>query len=162
MGVRKPIRRTGKPNDERYTTTKTMGQIFDITNIAKFDLDPCGAFESHKAENYFTKEFDGLKHDWFGSVFINPPFSNIEPWIIKSFDEIYSGNCRHIVMLVPANRTEQPWWQNWIEANRDKGGKLRTVFLGGRTKFGSPGDPEGLLTIKKSPPFACCLLIWRT
>jgi len=59
--------------------------IFDALGIV-FDLDvacppegplhtPCSA--------YYTQEDDGLASDWYGTVFMNPPFSKTAPWINK-------------------------------------------------------------------------------
>lgn len=167
--VRRPVIKTSKSNDERYTTSETMKQIGDIVGIDVFDLDPCSSQESTRGIVGFLKSFDGLIRPWHGNVYVNPPFSNIEAWVIKAWDEMVEGKARSITMLLPANRTEQPWWQVNIEPWRDAksktpkeyfGIKLETHFLPGRTKFGSPGETEGLLTKHKSPPFACCLLHW--
>jgi hypothetical protein len=40
------------------------------------DLDPASCAEANervRAKQYFTKDMDGLKQDWTGSVFLNPP-----------------------------------------------------------------------------------------
>jgi hypothetical protein len=64
-----------------------------------------------------------------------------------------------IVMLLPANRVEQGWWQDEVEPYRDKpDSPLRVEFLRGRMRFDRPGwtpGPKG-----DRPPFGCCLLIW--
>jgi hypothetical protein len=61
---------------------------------------------------------------------------------------------------MPATRTEQPFWQRFIEPHRDRpGSRVTTRFLDGRTKFGKPGDPEG--EEAGSPPFGCVLVTWR-
>lgn len=39
-------------------------------------LDPCSCEEAQKtvmAQNYYTKEEDGLSKEWKGTVFVNPP-----------------------------------------------------------------------------------------
>lgn len=70
-----------------------------------------------------------------------------------------------VVMLVPANRTEQPWWQEYVERFRDGRGMasdgftLRTTFLARRMVFGFPGDPHGATS--DTGKFGCVLLVWR-
>lgn len=43
----------------------TPQDLFDALNKEfQFTLDPCATTENHKCEKYFTKEQDGLSHDW--------------------------------------------------------------------------------------------------
>lgn len=65
-----------------------------------------------------------------------------------------------IVMLLPANRTEQGWWQDLVEpALRARRRDFHVEFLRGRPRFIRPNaviGPKG-----DRPPFGCCLLIWQ-
>lgn len=100
---------------------------------------------------------DGLAVSWDGEVvWCNGPFSNIRPWVEKAWSS------RAIVdMLWPANRTEQPWWQELVETYRDRhGGVLRTRFLAGRQRFGNPLNPNAVDV--DSPEFGCVRLTWVT
>jgi hypothetical protein len=100
---------------------------------------------------------DGLAHDWTGEViWCNGPYSGIRPWIEKAWAS------RAIVdTLWPANRTEQPWWQDLVEPYRDKpGGVLCVQFIRARRGFGNPGDPHGLHA--GSPEFGLVRLTWTT
>ena len=59
--------------------------IFDSLGV-QFDLDPASAHHSLitvPAKYRFTKEDDGLTQNWFGRVWMNPPFSKVTPWIDK-------------------------------------------------------------------------------
>jgi len=134
-----------------------------------FTLDPCAHLESPVSQaigNGFTIEDDGLGRCWEGHrVFVNPPYSDIAPWVVKAEAEILSG-CELVAMLVPANRTEQPWWAKHVETYRDgrrstkaTGFTLETRFLPRRFRFGFPGDPSG--KGGNSPTFGCVLLVWR-
>jgi hypothetical protein len=92
-------------------------------------------------------------------VYANPPYSNIRPWVEKAWSEVTDG-CELVVMLLPANRCEQRWWQDLIEPYRDGRSHfdLTVEFLPGRMRFERPGaviGPKG-----DRPPFGCCLVIW--
>ena len=63
-----------------------------------------------------------------------------------------------IVMLLPANRTEQRWWQDHVEPHRDNGDLLHVRFLRGRMRFLQPGEQQ--VRPNSRPPFGVCLLIW--
>lgn len=62
-----------------------------IELLGPFDTDPCTPPEMpwKTASNMFTEEQDGLKQDWSGRVFMNPPYRGVMKWA-KKF--IYSDN----------------------------------------------------------------------
>lgn len=63
-------------------------------------------------------------------------------------------------MLLPANRTEQSWWQLMVEPFRDRADSpLSTEFLKGRIRFLKPGQTA--VGPNQRPPFGCVLLIWQ-
>lgn len=66
--------------DEHYTPK----WIFDELGIV-FDLDvasPAGG-SNVPCKHYFTQEQDGLTQEWYGNVFMNPPFSQTTVWARK-------------------------------------------------------------------------------
>lgn len=128
-----------------------------------FTIDAAATTQNAKLENFWTEADDALTQNWGGHrVWCNPPYSDIEPWVIQAWDQWeWAGSPAPglIVMLLPANRTEQRWWQKWVEPWRDTPGERLTVeFLPGRMRFIAPGD-EGVRPNAR-PPFGCCLLIW--
>lgn len=148
--------------DQRFTTRETNAWCMAVAGVEAWDLDVAACEESHLASAYFTRSDDGLVRPWWGRVWVNPPFSDIEPWVAKAFREMESAPGPEVIaMLLPASRTEQRWWQDLIEPRRDRRGskRLSTHFLPGRTRFGHPGNPEGVGV--GSPPFGCVLLVWR-
>ena len=124
----------------------------------RFTLDAAAAPHNAKLARYYTEEDDGLAMSWAGErVYCNPPYSSIEPWVLKAWEE---RRAELIVMLLPANRTEQAWWQQHIEPHRDKAGSpLRVEFLRGRIRFVSPGETR--ILPNERPPFGNCLCIWE-
>lgn len=126
--------------------------------FGRFTLDVAAAAHNTKCERYFTREVDGLQQSWAGErVWCNPPYSAIAPWVRKAWEEWEQTH--GIVMLLPANRTEQTWWQELVEPFRDRGGSsLRVEFLKGRMRFLKPGQTR--IGPNERPPFGVCLLIW--
>jgi phage N-6-adenine-methyltransferase len=126
-----------------------------------FTLDVAASHENAKCARYYTRDDDGLARPWGRErVWCNPPYSQIRPWIQKAWNERYMMLVPElVVMLLPANRTEQSWWQELVEPHRDRGGPLRVEFLPGRPRF---VQRPGLTAAKGDrPPFGCCLLIWN-
>lgn len=122
-----------------------------------FTLDVAASEGNAKTKRFFTRDNDGLAQSWSGErVWCNPPYSNIAPWVAKAL----ASDAPLIVMLLPANRTEQAWWQNHVEPFRDKpGSRLTTEFLLGRRRFIMPGNDR--IKPNERPPFGCVLLIWN-
>lgn len=89
------------------------------------------------------------------SVWCNPPYSTLRPWVEKAWRECHDAL---IVMILPANRTEQRWWQELVEPWRDRGLGFSVRFLPGRIRFIAAGA-EGIGKNER-PPFGCVLLVW--
>lgn len=149
--------------DDRGTLPELFGPI-DATH--RFTLDVAASAANAKCARFFTRETDGLLQSWGGArVWCNPPYSRIEPWLAKAWAEM-RGSCQLIVMLLPANRCEQSWWQDHVEPFRDgrvrDGIVLTTRFLRGRSRFKMPADHQ-YYTVKAKgdrPPFGCVLVTW--
>ena len=112
----------------------TPAYIFDALQIT-FDLDVAAPYCADKlhvpARNYFYQH--GLEKEWFGLVWMNPPFggrNGIVPWLDKFFNH---GNG---IALTP-DRTSTDWWQN--AARRAD----RTIFIWGKVKFERPDGSVG-------------------
>lgn len=135
----------------------------------QFTLDVAASPENAKCDRYYTREDDGLTQSWAGErVWCNPPYSDCRAWVAKAWQSMNDprGGAELVVMLLPANRCEQSWWQSLVEPWRDgrvevhRGVTLTTDFLPGRLRFDVPdgtySDPRG-----NRPPFGCVLLTWR-
>lgn len=145
--------------DERITPQ----WLFNELNMEhRFTLDAAANERNAKCERFFTLADDGLAHSWAGErVWCNPPYSDIKAWVEKAHRETLEGRCEIVVMLLPANRTEQAWWQTFIEPMRDAPDHtfIRTRFLAKRINFGVPGN-EGA-KFNSSPPFGLVVVTFR-
>ena len=142
--------------DDRSTPDSVFGPLHDRYG---FTIDVAAADHNAKLPRYFTAEQNGLAQSWATEVvWCNPPFSRLRPWVGKAWRE--HRTAAGIVMLVPATRTEQDWWQDLVEPYRDRpGSPLRTEFLPGRPRFLYRGQ---LPSAKGDRPmFGCVLLIWE-
>lgn len=144
--------------DDRGTDPEFFAKL---NEHRRFTVDVAAAEHNAKCARYYTRDDDGLSQSWVDErVWCNPPYSDIRTWVQKAWDEWESVTPpESIVMLLPANRVEQRWWQDLVEPHRDRGGSpLRVQFLPGRMRFDRPGwtpGPKG-----DRPPFGCCLLMW--
>jgi len=147
----------GGPDDD-IDDRATPPEVFAPLNaIHGFTLDAAASAVNAKCPIHFTKEVDGLKQPWGGAiVWCNPPFSNCGGFVQKALYEVLIGGCQKVVMLLPANRCEQEWWQRYIEPFRDyENSIIKTEFLSGRTRFLSLREQE---PADNRPPFGCVIL----
>lgn len=144
--------------DDRATSPEVFNPLHERF---RFTIDVAALPHNAKLPRFYTPEDDGLACSWFGErVWCNPPYSNIRPWVEKAWHE-WAGADRSqtIVMIVPANRTEQGWWQDLVEPHlRARRADFHCEFLRGRVRF-IARDGNGIKPNER-PPFGCCLLVW--
>jgi phage N-6-adenine-methyltransferase len=108
-----------------------------------FTCDVCATPENAKCANYFTIDQDGLKQNWGGCCWMNPPYGReIGKWMKKAYESSLVGAT--VVCLVPA-RTDTAWWHDYAM-------KGEIEFLRGRLKFGGH---------KNSAPFPSAIVIFH-
>ena len=116
-----------KTTSDDYYTPKW---IFDTLGL-HFDLDVASPpHATHvPCDRYYTQADDGLAQDWYGRVFMNPPFSKPTPWIHKWLDH---GNG---IAIVPIS---QGAWFHYLWQHEAK-----VVLPQGRIKFISNVENKG-------------------
>lgn len=137
----------------------TPPEVFDpLDAVHHFSIDVAASAQNAKCARYYDRPADGLAQSWANeAVWCNPPYSSIGPWVAKAWAAHH--HARVIVMLLPANRTEQAWWQDLVEPHRDRPGSPLTVgFLRGRVRFLKPG--QTVTEANERPPFGVCTLTW--
>jgi hypothetical protein len=89
------------------------------TLMGGIDLDPAScdfANQVVQASTFFTIEDDGLQYDWFGRVWLNPPYgrqqneSNQALWSARLIEEYESHRVDQAMLLVNAV-TDREWFQ---------------------------------------------------
>jgi len=80
-----------------------------VEALGPFDLDPSAPSKDHwTAHRCYTKQDDGLNQLWFGRVWGNFPYSDIDPWIAKAIKH------RNGIALTFA-RTDTVWMQRALD-----------------------------------------------
>lgn len=122
----------------------TPQEFFDeLDKEFHFTLDVCANAENAKCARYYTEEQDGLKQEWDGIVWCNPPFGrSVGKWVKKAAE-----NRSTVVMLLPA-RTDTKWFHDYCYQKTN----VEIRFVKGRLKFGG-----ALYTA----PFPCMVVIFK-
>lgn len=107
-------------------------------SLGGFDLDPASGAEIEPiADTRFTIEDNGLEQEWFGDVWLNPPYgrSHNPEWASKVSEA--KDNADSITALVPASTDTQWFQQHYSHADY-------LTFVEGRISFN--GDKDGKAT----------------
>lgn len=139
--------------DDRGTTADLFAPLH--AEFA-FTVDVAAAAHNAKVPRFFDRETNGLAQPWAGErVWCNPPYSDIGAWVRKAWAE----PAALVVMLLPANRTEQGWWQDHVEPFRDRpGSRLSTRYLRDRRRFIRPGQTK--VGPNERPPYGLVVLVF--
>jgi transcriptional regulator with XRE-family HTH domain len=134
--------------DMRFTPEPLLANLHAI--FGSFDLDPCGHPDSPVVAGtrfFGGPDDDGLKLDWHGAAYCNPPFSVAQVFAKKCHDEWMAGRCRLVVALLPA-RTHTTTFHEVIAGVAD------VFFLHGRFRFDAEKRMSG------GAPFGIKLCVW--
>lgn len=125
----------------KNTTVEWLTPPELVRKIGTFDLDPCTPINSpfkHATVNFSILD-DGLSKEWFGRVYLNPPYGKgMELWIEKLKNH---GN--GICLIFARTETKCFFSHIWNDADA-------VLFVKGRIKFynlngeqvGTPGAPS--------------------
>jgi phage N-6-adenine-methyltransferase len=127
---------------ERYTPAKYIEAARKV--LGGFDLDPAScefAQRTVQADRYFTAKDDGLKYEWHGRVWLNPPYHReLAPkFIDKLVEEFTAGRTTAAIMLTN-NCTDTDWFHAAVHAAN------AVCFTYGRIKFVDERGEEVLPT----------------
>lgn len=91
----------------------TPGYIIESVRkvLGTIDLDPASnakANEIVKATKYYTQETNGYDKEWFGNIFLNPPYGTVKGkssaalWLQKLIDSYLARNVLQAISIVNA------------------------------------------------------------
>ena len=126
---------------DQWATPKDFFE--SLNKIYKFDLDVCADKHNAKCKDFFTEEQDGLKQQWIGTCWMNPPYGRAtKDWMKKAYESSLEGAV--VVCLVPS-RTDTAWWHDYAM-------KGEIEFIRGRLKFGDATN---------SAPFPSAVVVFK-
>ena len=124
---KKPHVANNSHDDEWYTPPEYIESARRV--MGSIDLDPASNEHANKtvrASHIFTEQDNGLKHEWFGNVWLNPPYSAT---LISLFAEKVAKREFDQAVVLVNNATETRWFRTLV----DKADAI--VFKTGRVRF---------------------------
>lgn len=97
------------PQSHKGNTNTWLTPLWLIDSLGEFDLDPCGLKHHKTAKKIIQIPNDGLSEQWFGRVWLNPPYGKEQQAWLKKIQTHKSG----IALIF--NRIETKWIQPFLE-----------------------------------------------
>lgn len=124
--------------NEWYTPQQFIVAAREV--MGGIDLDPAScalANETVQAEAFYTAEDNGISQDWYGNVWLNPPYA--QPLIAQFAAAVVSKRKKYDAACVLVNNaTDTEWLQSMLEICD------AACFVRGRIKFmDKRGQPSG-------------------
>jgi phage N-6-adenine-methyltransferase len=124
-------RALGTGDNEWYTPADVIEDVRRV--LGSIELDPASSHAAQEvvgAEHFFTAEDNALIRDWFGKVFLNPPYSRdlMPHFVSKLVEEVNAGRVSEAIMLTH-NYTDTQWFHTAFSAAQ------LICFTRGRIKF---------------------------
>lgn len=115
-----------------FTNDDWLTPIDVLQKFGRFDLDPCMSVMQpwQTADRCYTVLDNGLVQPWSGRVWLNPPYSSMDEWILKMVNHIQSNGSG---MGLYNARTETQWFFNGVWTLADS-----VFFPKSRFKFFRP------------------------
>lgn len=124
--------------DNWETPQETIDWIVD--GLGHIDLDPCASPNTnHGLCNCRLEDGgDGLQRDWYGNIFLNPPFSYKKEWLAKLEAELEAGHVKTAVVITPDATDTKSWWHEYVAEHAEY-----ICFRYGRLDFVDPDGDDG-------------------
>jgi site-specific DNA-methyltransferase (adenine-specific) len=101
-----------------------------------------------QCQYWYNEQQDSLKQEWHklkGMLWLNPPYANIRPWVLKCLTEKRLG--ASILLLVPASVGSE-WFASYVHR------EATVLFLSPRLSFdGKNPYPKDLMLCHFNPDF---------
>lgn len=134
---KKPHVTNNSKDDEWYTPAEYIEAARTV--MGSIDLDPASndfANKTVKAWHYFTEQTNGLEQEWFGNIWMNPPYSTA---LLSKFADKLTGSIFNQAIILVNNATETAWFEKLVST------ASAIVFHKGRIRFvkrdGEHGTP---------------------
>lgn len=126
-------------NNEWYTPPEYISAAREVMDT--IDLDPASTLDANqvvRAKKFYTIEDDGLEQEWFGNVWMNPPYASnlVARFADKLAESVAYGDVSQAIVLVN-NATETAWFRTLIEIS------ISVCFPSSRIKFWQPTGEFG-------------------
>lgn len=115
--------------------------------------DPSAQEQTDIGREYnYTFDDDGLSQPWYGTCFVNPPFSQKERFLEKIVEEYQEDRVDEIIVLTPDSTDTVSWWHKYIAPHASY-----VCFHEGRIAYYDDGT-----RVSNNVPFGTAISVFTT
>lgn len=107
---------TSAISEDWYTPARYVEAVRELFG-GRIDLDPASCPEANRtvqAEDIYTAEVDGLRHRWYGNVYLNPPWGRTgrvkKAFVRKALQAYAEGEINSAVLALNSNAATSAWF----------------------------------------------------
>ncbi len=129
---------------DRYFTPRWIVDLVIEQFGGVIDTDPCAdpLSDIPATHRFDAREgADGLIKPWVGRCFVNPPYSDVAPWVLRAVQHAASGG--EVIMLINA-ATDTQYWTSYVFEHGT------VAFVNKRVKFAKPGSSKPVANLYPS------------
>jgi len=102
---------------EWYTPAEYIQMARQV--MGSIDTDPASSEAANvviEAERYYSQDNDGLEAEWWGNVWMNPPYAAgvVSQFTAKLVAEVIAGRCTQAIVLLN-NATDTKWFADLVQ-----------------------------------------------
>ena len=105
---------TSSASVEWYTPPEYVLAVRQVLG-GDIDLDPASCAQANEtvgASRIYTAQDDGLRHDWHGNIFTNPPYSGLAgKFVAHLLDQYERGHVTAAIALLNGNAHDTLWFR---------------------------------------------------
>jgi phage N-6-adenine-methyltransferase len=133
--------RSSSESFEWYTPVVVVEAAREV--LGGIDIDPAScamANETVMAARYFTADDDGLKHDWPGRVWLNPPYGGgrAGAFVEQLLGQVEKRITTSSIVLLSGNSTDTGWFRPLFDFPICFAGRIDFIAPGGEANSSPP------------------------
>jgi hypothetical protein len=128
-------------DSDRYFTPRWIVDLVIEQFGGIIDCDPCSdpLSDIPATHRFDAREgVDGLVKSWVGKCWVNPPYSDAQPWVLRAVQHAASGG--EVIMLINAS-TDTSYWTSYVFEHGT------VAFVNKRVKFTKPGSDKAVANL---------------
>jgi len=141
-------------SDEWYTDPELLGRVRVV--LGRIHLDPASCPRAQRvvqAVRWYGRGDGALRRPWSGQTWLNPPFSLplLAQFVRHLLAEYEARRVPAAMLIVPGDRTNQPWCQELIGAASVCWPKRRVAFWNRHPRLLAKSNPRPSLLAYLGP-----------
>ena len=148
--MKKAIQHLGIINVNDYWETPKEEYAYAVWNYdVTPTIDVCATEKNRRCEKYFSEKDNALNQEWNEDFFMNPPYSQINKWMKKAYEQHTKYNVNALILVF--GKIGVKWFHEFVYDRKNNKWLAEFLPIDHRVKFTLNGIvPKNCKICKKS------------